>query len=57
MDINLMRSIVTVLSFVLFIALVVWTWNKSRRTAFEEAAALPFADDTGAPQAAAGEKQ
>jgi cytochrome c oxidase cbb3-type subunit IV len=57
MDINLMRSIVTVLSFVLFIALVVWTWNKSRRTAFEEAAALPFADDTGAQQAAAGEKQ
>ena len=45
MDINDMRAIVTVLSFVLFISLAVWTWNRARRDAFDEAAQLPFADE------------
>ena len=57
MDINLVRSVVTVFSLVLFIALVAWTWHNARRTAFEEAAALPFADDAMAHKAAAGEQQ
>jgi cytochrome c oxidase cbb3-type subunit 4 len=52
MDVNALRSWVTVVSLLLFIALVAWTWNRSRRDAFDEAARLPFADD-----APTGEKQ
>ena len=52
MDVNDLRSWVTVVSLLLFIALVFWTWNRARRDAFDEAARLPFADD-----APTGEKQ
>ena len=52
MDINMLRSGVTVVSLLLFVALVVWTWNRARRDAFDEAARLPFADE-----APTGEKQ
>ena len=57
MDVNLLRSVVTVFSLFLFLALVAWTWQSSRREAFEEAAALPFADEAGAKGATAGEPQ
>jgi cytochrome c oxidase cbb3-type subunit 4 len=49
-DINLVRSAVTVIGLLLFIALVVWTWGRSRRRAFDEAARLPFAGDAPAAQ-------
>ncbi|HNE60602.1 MAG TPA: cbb3-type cytochrome c oxidase subunit 3 [Ottowia sp.] len=42
MDINLLRSIVTVLSFVLFIGIVFWAWSARNRERFDEAAQLPF---------------
>jgi cytochrome c oxidase cbb3-type subunit 4 len=45
MDINLLRGIITALSFVTFIGIVVWAFSKHRRQQFEEAANLPFADD------------
>ncbi len=45
MDINDMRSVVTVISMLLFVGVAVWTWQRSRRDAFDEAARLPFADD------------
>lgn len=45
MDINDMRSAVTLISFALFIGIAVWTWQRARRDAFDEAAQLPFADD------------
>lgn len=45
MDLNDIRSIVTVLSLVLFVGIVGWTWSRSRRADFEEAAALPFKDE------------
>jgi cytochrome c oxidase cbb3-type subunit 4 len=45
MDINELRSAVTVISLVLFLALVAWTWSRHRRSAFDEAAQLPFADE------------
>ena len=57
MDVNLLRSVVTVISLFLFLALVAWTWQRSRRDAFEEAAALPFADDAEPKNLSAGEKQ
>jgi len=44
-DINELRSIVTVVSMLLFVGIAVWTWQRSRRDAFDEAAQLPFAGD------------
>jgi cytochrome c oxidase cbb3-type subunit 4 len=45
MDINDMRSIVTVLAFGTFIGIVLWAYNGKSKPGFEEAARLPFADD------------
>jgi cytochrome c oxidase cbb3-type subunit IV len=45
MDINLLRTLVTVLSFGIFVGIVWWALSKSNRSRFEEAAMLPFADD------------
>jgi cytochrome c oxidase cbb3-type subunit 4 len=42
MDINDLRSAVTVAGFVLFLALVRWVWTARRRAAFDAAAQLPF---------------
>jgi cytochrome c oxidase cbb3-type subunit 4 len=44
MDINDMRAFTTVISFALFIGLVVWAWSSRHRAAFEEAANLPFVE-------------
>ena len=38
-------SVMTVVSFVTFIGIVVWTFVLKRGTDFEQAAALPFADE------------
>jgi cytochrome c oxidase cbb3-type subunit 4 len=45
MDINDLRSAVTVFSLLLFVGLVAWTWQRSRKAAFDEAANLPFMDE------------
>ena len=45
MDIMDLRIVVTLLSFVIFIGIVVWAWSARNRKAFDEAAMLPFADD------------
>jgi cytochrome c oxidase cbb3-type subunit 4 len=45
MDINDMRSIVTVLSFATFVGIVWWAYSRRSRQRFEEAARLPFADE------------
>ena len=50
MDINDLRSAVTVLSFLLFIGILAWTWSRQRQKGFEEAAALPFKDVDGERQ-------
>ena len=42
MDINDLRSAVTLLSLVLFCGLMAWTWRPSRRRAHDAAARLPF---------------
>ncbi len=44
-DINTLRSVVTVLSFVSFLGIVWWAYHRASRAAFDEAARLPFADD------------
>ena len=45
MDINILRSLVTAFSFVLFIGIFVWAYRPERKNGFDEAAHLPFATD------------
>lgn len=42
MDVNDLRSAVTVLSLLLFSGLMAWTWWPRRRDAYQAAAHLPF---------------
>jgi cytochrome c oxidase cbb3-type subunit 4 len=46
MDINDIRSAVTVIGLVLFLALVRWVWASRRRSVFDAAAQLPFQGDS-----------
>lgn len=52
MELNDWRSLITVVSFVVFIGLVRWAWSARRRQAFDEAALLPFADEATVRNAA-----
>lgn len=46
MDINDLRSIVTVISLLTFLGIVWWAYGlKANKKRFEEAANLPFADE------------
>ncbi|MDH3209604.1 MAG: cbb3-type cytochrome c oxidase subunit 3 [Burkholderiaceae bacterium] len=47
MDINDLRSAITLLSFAAFIGIVAWAWARSNRERFDEAAQLPLVDETG----------
>jgi len=52
MDINDMRIGFTVLSLVLFVGIMAWTFARRRQHAFDEAAQLPFIDlEPGADKA------
>jgi cbb3-type cytochrome oxidase subunit 3 len=42
MDLNDLRSLVTLLGLSLFVSLVAWTWRPSRLAAHDDAARLPF---------------
>ena len=44
MDINDLRTLVTVLSFVVFAAIVTWACSSRQQKRFEEAANLPFVE-------------
>lgn len=46
MDINTLRTILLVLAFVCFVGIVWWAYSRRRRARFDEAANLPFADDS-----------
>ncbi|MFZ5568299.1 MAG: cbb3-type cytochrome oxidase subunit 3 [Pseudomonadota bacterium] len=45
MDVNTLRSIVTVAGLVCFIGVVWWAWSGRNRADFEQAARLPFEQD------------
>ena len=45
MDINDLRSIVTVISMFSFLVIVAWAWSRRNKDRFEEAAQLPFQDE------------
>ena len=44
-DINSLRSLATVVSFVTFIGILVWTFSSRKTADFEQAAKLPFEQD------------
>ena len=50
MDINDLRSIVTVVGLLCFLAIVAWAYGRGSKKGFEEGAQLPFSgdDDHGA---------
>lgn len=60
MDLNDVRSFVTLFSFVLFIGLMVWSWWPAFRDAHEAASMLPFegdgADFAAGPRQASGNR-
>ena len=44
MDINLVRSLVTLAAFAAFLGIVWWAYGPARRERFERDARLPFED-------------
>ncbi|HSW05922.1 cbb3-type cytochrome oxidase subunit 3 [Aquabacterium sp.] len=48
MDLNDLRSLVTLLSLLLFLGLLLWTWWPRRRAEHDAAAQLPFLDEDNA---------
>jgi cytochrome c oxidase cbb3-type subunit 4 len=45
MDINSLRILTTVLSFIVFIGIIVWVWQRRNTSDFKDAANLPFKDE------------
>jgi cytochrome c oxidase cbb3-type subunit IV len=41
-DVNTLRSAVTLVSLVIFVGICTWAWSRKNRAAFEDAAGLPF---------------
>jgi cytochrome c oxidase cbb3-type subunit IV len=56
MDVNDLRVAVTLISLVLFLALMAHTWSRRRQAEYEAAARLPFLEDDAAAPAKPGEK-
>jgi cytochrome c oxidase cbb3-type subunit IV len=55
MELNLLRSLVTLISFAVFAGIVYWAFNSRNRARFDEAANLPFeSDDNDDAAAVAG---
>ncbi len=42
MDIDTLRIISTVLLFITFVGIFIWSWSSKRKRGFNEAANLPF---------------
>lgn len=45
MDVDTLRSIMTLVSFVTFLGIVAWAYSRGRKADFEEAAQLVFDDE------------
>ena len=45
MDINTLRIVVTIASFVVFVGIIVWAWKRRNTLDFKDAANLPFTND------------
>jgi cytochrome c oxidase cbb3-type subunit IV len=42
MDLNTLRILVTIVSFIVFVGIVIWVWRNRNTKDFKEAANLPF---------------
>lgn len=47
-DLNNLRVIVTLVSFLTFVGIFLWAWSSRRKAAFEEAANLVFDEEDAA---------
>ena len=45
MDINTLRSAITVVSLLTFVGIVFWAWSRRNKADFDEAAMLTFQDE------------
>jgi cytochrome c oxidase cbb3-type subunit IV len=45
MDINTLRIAVTVVSFIVFVGILVWVWKNRNTSDFKDAANQPFKED------------
>jgi cytochrome c oxidase cbb3-type subunit IV len=45
MDVNDLRVVTTLLSFVAFVGVVAWAWSRRNQARFDEAAQVPFLDE------------
>ena len=45
MDINDLRGLSTLFLMIAFVGLCIWAYSKNRKSAFDEAANIPFADE------------
>ena len=50
MDLTMLRSLVTLVSFVVFVGIVWWALSARNRQRFDEAAMLPFAETPNDPE-------
>jgi len=49
LDINILRSISTLLLFIAFVGMCIWVFSAKRKKSYEDAAQLPFADEDDVP--------
>ena len=45
MDINTVRGLGTLFALLAFVSMLLWVYSGKRKTAFDEAAELPFSDE------------
>lgn len=45
MDINTVRGLISIALMIAFLGIVFWAYSSKRKSSFDEAANLPFADD------------
>lgn len=45
MDVNVLRSVVTICAFVLFVGILVWAYLPAHCAQFDDAASLPFREE------------
>ena len=46
LDVNFLRIVVTVIFFTAFVGIVMWAYSSRNKAQFEEAALLPFNEET-----------
>jgi cytochrome c oxidase cbb3-type subunit 4 len=57
MDVNELRTLITSVSFLVFIGIVFWAYSSRQRRHFDEAANIPFIDSDEPARAAVSTNQ